>query len=107
MSKHKVKLSIRQHNKLFKYRQVKLLTRYEIIDDPQNRDIEMYQYIRFPVRILAVILSPLAIIQGGVPAMIEMIKECLSGKNIGADTINREWFYKELKRENSDINLPR
>jgi len=102
MNKHKVKLSIRQHNKLFKCRQIKILTRYEIIDDPQKRDIEMYQYIRFPVRILAIVLSPFAILVGGVPAMIRVIRECLSNENVGVDTINREWFYRELGGNNAN-----
>lgn len=106
MSKQKIKLTIRQHNKLFKYRQVKLLTRYEIIDDPQKRDIEMRRYIRLPVRIIYILLSPIAILFGGIPLMLNLIKECLSNKDIGADTINREWFYKAL-RGDDDINVTR
>lgn len=98
----KIKLTLRQHNKIFKYRKVKFLTYYEIIDDPQNRDMEMYQYIRFPARILIFLLSPLVIFVGGIPAMVTLIKECLSNKEVGADTINREWFYKELKRIKND-----
>lgn len=98
----KIKLTLRQHNKLFKYRKVKFLTYYEIIDDPQNRDMEMYQYIRFPARIFIFLLSPLVIFVGGIPAMVTLIKECLSNKEVGADTINREWFYKEIKRIKND-----
>ena len=98
----KIKLTLRQHNKLFKYRKVKFLTYYEIIDDPQNRNIEMYQHIRFPVRILVFLLSPLVIFIGGIPAMITLIKECLSNKEVGADTVNREWFYKEVERNKND-----
>lgn len=97
MGKQKVKLSISQHNKIFKYRKIKFLSYYEIIDDTQNRDIEMYQYIRLPVRIMAFLLSPLAILIGGVPAMINVAKECLSNKEIGADTVNRDWFYGQLR----------
>ena len=100
MDKHKVKLSIAQHNRIFKARKVKFLTYYEIIDDPQNRDIEMYQYMRLPVRIIAFLLSPLAILIGGVPAMINVVKECLSNKELGADTVNRHWFYKKLREHN-------
>ena len=92
-----IKLSIKQHNRMFEYRKVKLLTYYEIIDDPKNRDIEMYQYIRLPVRILAIILSPLAIFVGGVPAVITVLKESINKVQVGADTIDREWFYKRLK----------
>ena len=98
----KIKLTLRQHNKLFKYRKVKFLTYYEIIDDPQKRDIEMYQYIRFPMRILVFLLSPLVIFIGGIPAMITLIKECLSNKEVGADKVNREWFYKEVERNKND-----
>lgn len=95
----KVKLSKKQHNRIFKYRQTKWLTYYEIIDDPNERDIEMFQYIRMPVRIVCIFLSPLAIFVGGVPAMINVIKECWENKKvIGADTINREWFYEELSK---------
>ncbi|MEG1091689.1 MAG: hypothetical protein RSE38_10185 [Acinetobacter sp.] len=94
----KIKLSIKQHNKLFKYRQAKFLTYYEIIDDPQNRDIEMRQYIRLPVRVVGVLLSPLAIFIGGVPAMITLIKECWNKTEVGADTVNREWLYAELEK---------
>lgn len=97
--KTKIKLSIKQHNRIFENRKVKLLTKYEIIDDNQNRDIEMREYIRFPVRVLAIILSHFAIIVGGVPAMISLIKECLSNKDVGADTINRDWFYKKMEKE--------
>lgn len=97
MSKHKIVLTVAQHNKIFKYRKVKFLTYYEIIDDPQNRDIEMRQYIRLPVRVACVLLSPLAILAGGFPAMLTLIKESLSKTEVGADTINREWFYKELR----------
>lgn len=100
MNKHKVKLTIAQHNKIFKYRQVKLLTYYEIIDDPQKRDIEMRQYIRLPVRVISILLSPLAILVGGVPAMITLIKECLTKTEVGADTVNREWFYKTQRGAN-------
>lgn len=99
MNNYKVKLTIAQHNKIFKYRKVRFLTYYEIIDDPQNRDIEMYQYMRLPVRIIAFLLSPLAILIGGFPAMISVAKECLSNKNLGADTVNKHWFYKELRGE--------
>lgn len=99
MSKQ-IKLTITQHNRIFKYRKVKFLTRYEIIDDPQNRDIEMRQYIRLPVRIIYILLSPIAILFGGIPLMLSLIKECLSNKDVGADTINREWFYKELRGDN-------
>ncbi|WP_180136549.1 hypothetical protein [Acinetobacter sp. YH12066] len=106
MSKRKIKLTIRQHNKLFRYRQVKFLTYYEIIDDPQKRDIEMRQYIRLPVRVISILLSPLAILVGGVPAMITLIKECLVKTKVGADTINREWFYEQL-RGNNDQHLTR
>lgn len=94
----KIKLSIKQHNKLFKHRQAKFLTYYEIIDDPQNRDIEMRQYIRLPVRVVGVLLSPLAIFIGGVPAMITLIKECWNKTEVGADTVNREWLYAELEK---------
>lgn len=97
MGKQKVKLSISQHNKIFKYHKIKFLSYYEIIDDTQNRDIEMYQYIRLPIRIMAFLLSPLAILIGGVPAMINVAKECLSNKEIGADTVNRDWFYGQLR----------
>lgn len=96
MGKNKIRLTIRQHNKLFKYRQVKFFTYYEIIDDPEKPDIEMHQYIRFPVRILTVVFSPLVILVGGVPAMISLVKECLFKKSVGSDTINREWLYKQL-----------
>lgn len=92
----KVKISIKDHNRLFKYRQVKWLTYYEIIDDPQKRDLEMYRYIRMPVRVLGILLSPLAIFVGGVPAMVGLIKECWNKTEVGADTFGREWFYEEL-----------
>ncbi len=98
----KIKLTTKQHNKLFKYRKVKFLTYYEIIDNPEKRDIEMYQRIRFLARILVFMLSPLAIFIGGMPSMITLIKECLSNKEVGADTINREWFYSELERIRND-----
>lgn len=97
MNKHRVKLTIRQHNRIFKNRKVKFLTYYEIIDDPQNRKIHMYQYMRFPVRVVAFLLSPLVILIGGVPAMIGLIKECLSNKDVGANTINRAWLYEQLR----------
>lgn len=97
MNKHKVKISVRQHNKIFKNRQVEFSTYYEIIDDPENRDIKMRKYIRMPIRIIYILLSPLAIFVGGVPCMISLIKECLSAKDVGADSVNREWFYKTLR----------
>lgn len=100
MSKYKVKLTIAQHNKLFKYRQVKLLTYCEIIDNPQKKDIEMRQYVRLPVRVIGILLSPLVIFVGGIPAMIKLIKECLAKTEVGADTVNREWFYEALRGAN-------
>lgn len=101
--KNKVKISIKDHNRLFKYRQIKWLTYYEIIDDPQKRDLEMYQYIRMPVRVLGILLSPLAIFVGGVPAMVGLIKECWSKtKVVGADSFGREWFYRELGKGHID-----
>lgn len=102
MNKHNVKLSIAQHNRIFKNRKVKFLTYYEIIDDPQNREIHMYQYMRFPVRVAAFLLSPLAILIGGVPAMINVAKECLSNKDVGADTVNKHWFYQQLRGEHEN-----
>ena len=99
MGKYEVKLTISQHNKIFKHRKVKLLTYYKIIDDPQKRDIEMYQYMRFPARVAVILLSPLVVFVGGVPAMVRLINECLSNKEFGADTINRHWFYKALRGE--------
>lgn len=94
-----VKISKKQHNRIFKYRQVKWLTYYEIIDDPNKKDIEMYRYIRIPVRIVCIIFSPLAIFVGGVPAMISIIKECWKNKKVvGADTIDRDWFYREMNK---------
>lgn len=98
----KIRLSIRQHNKLFKYRKVKLLTFYEITDDVQNKDIEMRQYIRLPVRVISIVLSPLAILFGGIPAMIRLVKECWNKTEVGADTIDREWFYSQLNKMKED-----
>ena len=103
MSKPKViKLTRAQHNQLFKYRQVKWLTYYEIIDDPQKKYLEMYRYIRMPMRVLGILLSPLAIFVGGVPAMVGLIKECWNKTEVGADTVRREWFYEELGKGKSD-----
>lgn len=62
----KIKLTWRQHSKLFPNRKAGVLTYYELVDDPQKRSLEMYQYIRMPVRVVAVLLSPLAIFVGGV-----------------------------------------
>lgn len=92
----KIKLTRKQHNQLFKYRKHGLITYYEIIDDPQKKDIEMYKYIMLPARIAGIALSPIAILFGGIPLMINLIKECATKKQIGADVISREWFYKEL-----------
>ncbi len=100
MNKHKVRLTIAQQNKFSKYQKVKLLTYYEIIDDPQKRDIEMCLYMRLPVRILCVLLSPFAILVGGVPLMVKVIKECLAKTEVGAYTINRQCFYKTLRGAN-------
>ena len=36
----KIKLTWKQHNKMFKYRKIKFLTYYDIIDDPDNKEIE-------------------------------------------------------------------
>lgn len=94
----KVKISKKQHNRIFKYRQTKWMIYYEIIDDPKNRDIEMFQYIKPHVRILCIFLSPLAIFVDGMPAMINLIKECWNKTAVGADTVDREWFYKELNK---------
>lgn len=96
----KIKLTWRQHNKLFPNRKAGVLTYYELVDDPQKRSLEMYQYIRMPVRVVAVLLSPLAIFVGGVPAMIKLIQECLSGDVVGADTVGRDWFYEEFLKMN-------
>ena len=100
--KNKVKISVKDHNRIFKYQQVNLLTYYEIIDDPQKRDLEMYRYIRMPVRVLGILLSPLAIFVGGVPAMARLIKECWSKTEVDAYSFGREWFYGELGKEKSD-----
>ena len=99
----KVKISIKDHNRIFKCRHVQWLTYYEIIDDPQKRDLEMYRYIRMPVRVLVILLSPLAIFFGGVPAMVNLIKECWNKTEVGADTFGREWFYEELGKGNGCI----
>lgn len=94
----KIKLTWRQHNKLFPNRKAGVLTYYELVDDHQKRSLEMYQYIRMPVRVVAVLLSPLAIFVGGVPAMIDLIKECTSKVQVGADTVGRDWFYEEFSK---------
>ena len=93
----KIKLSRKHQNKMFKYRQWKWFTYYEITDDPNKRTMEMHEYLRLPTRIIAILLSPLAIFVGGIPAMDNLIRECLSKEVIGADTIDREKFYKEFK----------
>lgn len=98
----RVKISIKDHNRIFKHRHVQWLTYYEIIDDPQKKDLEMYRYIRMPVRMLVIVLSPLAIFVGGVPAMVSLIKECWNKTEVDAHTFGREWFYGELGKEKSD-----
>lgn len=100
--KNKVKISIKDHNRIFKYHQAKWLTYYEIIDDHQKKDLEMYRYIRMPVRVLGIVLSPLAIFVGGVPAMVNLIKECWNKTEVDACAFGREWFYGELGKEKSD-----
>lgn len=102
--KNKVKISIKDHNRLFKYSQVNWLTYYEIIDDPQKRDLEMYRYIRMPVRVIGILLSPLAIFVGGVPAMTNLIKECWNKTEVDAYKFGREWFYEELGKGVSHID---
>ena len=97
MSVKKIKLSIKEHNKLFKYRQVKWMTYYEIIDDIDKRELEMIQYIRLPARMLWLVLSPLVIFVGGVPAFIKFVKELLTKTQVGADKIDRDWFYTQMK----------
>lgn len=97
MSKQKIKLTIAQHNKLFK--RVKFLTYYEVIDDPQNSDIYIYRRIRFPVRVLALLLSPLVIFIGGVPAMVRVVKECLENAELDVYALNRYRFYQFLRGE--------
>lgn len=93
----KIKLSRKHQNKMFKYRQWRWFTYYEITDDPNKRTMEMHEYLRLPTRIITILLSPLAIFVGGIPAMNNLIRECLSKEVIGADTIDREKFYKEFK----------
>ena len=97
MNKQKVKLTLAQHNKLFK--RVKFLTYYEVIDDPQNRDIYVYRRIRFPVRVVCLLLSPLAIFIGGVPAMIKVAKECLENAEFDVYALDRYRFYQFLRGE--------
>lgn len=99
--KNKIKISIKDHNRIFKHRHVQWLTYYEIIDDPQKKDLEMYRYIRIPVRVLGILLSPLAIFVGGVPAMADLIRECWNKTEVDAVTFGREWFYEELGKERS------
>ncbi|OTG81822.1 hypothetical protein B9T31_14965 [Acinetobacter sp. ANC 4558] len=97
MSKTKIKLTIAQHNKLFK--RVEFLTYHEVIDDPQNRDICIYRRMRLPVRVLALLLSPLVIFIGGVPAMVKVAKECLGNTELDVYTVNRYRFYQVLRGE--------
>ena len=98
----KVKISRKEHNLMFKYRQCKFLTFYEIIDDPKNKDIEMYQKIRLISKILFTLVSPVLVLWFGFPSVFKSVKESWVVSNVGADTVSREWFYKRLKEIRDD-----
>ena len=93
----KIKLTWKQHNIMFKYRKIKFLTYYDIIDDPENKEIEMYQRIRLPVKVCFTLISPLLFIWYGVPTTISAVVDTWKRDSVGADTIDREWFYQKLK----------
>lgn len=93
----KIKISRKKHNKMFPKRKAKFLTYYEIIDDPSNKDIGMYQRVRLSVKVLFTIISPFLFIWYGVPTTIKSVIETWKSDEVGADTINREWFYDKLK----------
>jgi len=97
-----IKISRKEHNIMFKYRQCKFLTFYEIVDNPENKDIEMYQKIRLISKILFTLISPVLVLWAGFPAVFKSVKEAWVADNVGADTVNREWFYKRLSEIRND-----
>ena len=88
-------LSRKQHNRIFPKRKWKWNTKYIITDDRSKYCMEMYQYVRSYWKLLIWFCFPIALIVG-FPAYWNLVKEVFSGKSVGADTIDREWFYEHL-----------
>lgn len=93
VKKHQVKLSWREHNSIFTNHRNTIMFRYEVFDDPQKHDLEVYKYVRLPARVVVTLISPIAILFGGIPSMVNLWKECWSGGHVGAFTVAREWFH--------------
>lgn len=91
-----IKISKKEHNKLFPNRKYKWYSSYKIFDDTQKRELEMYHYINLLGKITFTLLLPvLVLLMGLVPACKEF-KEVWSGKDIEGDTVNKEWFYSKV-----------
>ena len=94
----KIKLTRKQHNEIFKNRKLGVAIYYEYIDDPDNEYIVIRKRIRFIARVTTIVLSPLFVLIGGVPSMINMVKECVLNEPFDADFVGRDWFYSQIKR---------
>ena len=88
-------LSRKQHNRIFPKRKWKWNTKFIITDDKSKHRMEMCQHVRNHWKLLIWFCFPIVILIG-VPAYWNLIKEVFSGKSVGADTVNREWFYEQL-----------
>lgn len=93
-----IKISKKEHNKLFPNRKYKWYSRYKIFDDTQKRELEMYHYINLLGKILYTLTFPVLVLIAGVPNTLRAVKDVWSGKDIGGDTVNKEWFYSKVSK---------
>jgi len=73
------KLTKKQHNKLFKYRQMRWCDKYEYYYN--GNEILIHKFINLPTKILATILFPFYLLFYGMGNFKELIKEMKSGYN--------------------------
>lgn len=93
-----IKISRKEHNKLFPKRKYKWYSSYKIFDDAQKRELEMRHYVNWLGKLLYTISFPVLVLIAGVPNASVALKDVWSGKDIGGDTVNKEWFYSKVSK---------
>ncbi len=72
-------LTKKQHNKLFKYRQIKWCNKYEYYYN--DNEILLHKFINLPAKILTTILFPFYSLFYGVGNIKELVQEMKEGYN--------------------------
>lgn len=93
-----IKISKKEHNKLFPNRRYKWYSSYKIFDDAQKRELELYHYVNWLGKVLYTLALPVLVLIAGVPNSIRAVKDVWLGKDIGGDTVDKEWFYSKVSK---------